>query len=104
MVEIDVGVGEIVMIEFEESEEVQVMDALDPIDEEIELQDLNDHPWIFKDKIDRSHDEWYESMGIGLKISKILGVIMKDSGNCYSREDFLNGRNFMSLVLLGMFI
>ena len=68
MVEIDVGVGEIVVIEFEESEEVQVMDALDPIDEEIELQDLNDHPWIFKDKIDRSHDEWYDSIDMHLFI------------------------------------
>ena len=40
------------VIEFEKSEEVQVMDVLDPIDEGIELQDLNDHQWIFKDKID----------------------------------------------------
>ena len=75
------------VIEFEKSEEVQVMDALDPIDEEIELQDLNDHSWIFKDKIDRSHDEWYESMGKRLSIN--IGYWAEDMKNPWSNSERL---------------
>ena len=49
------------------------MDVLDPFDEGIELQDLNDHP------IDRSHDEWYESMGKHLSIN--MGYWAEDMEN-----------------------
>ena len=44
-------------IEFEHPEVEQVMDLAERA---VEPHELNDHQWIFKDEIDRIHDEWYE--------------------------------------------
>ena len=73
------------------------MDAVDLIDEEIELQILNDHQWIFKDKIDRSHDEWYESMGKHLSINMgYWAEDMKNPSSNYERlQELLFQRGFL---------
>jgi len=44
-------------IEFENSKVGQIMDVAK---REVEPLESNDHQWIFKDAIDRIHDEWYE--------------------------------------------
>ena len=44
-------------IEFENSKVGRVVDVAKRA---VELLESNDHQWIFKDVIDRIHDEWYE--------------------------------------------
>ena len=50
-----------IVIDFMKSEEETA--TIDPLDRPIELQELEDHHWVWDDFIDRSHDEWYEHFG-----------------------------------------
>ena len=60
-----------IVIDFMKSEEETA--TTDPLDRPIELQELEDHHWVWDDFIDQSHDEWYEHVG------KQLFIIM---GSC----------------------
>ena len=73
------------MVEFDAADplyqkiELQIMDVADRA---IEPLELNEHQWIFKDEIDKIHDEWYERvrrfsiafMGCGARHVIALGV------------------------------